>query len=848
MFDLFLKKLFGTKKDRDIKRLIPIVEEINSLEPQISILSDEELRLKTDEFKKRFVDGETLEDLLPEAFAVVREAGKRAVNMRHFDVQLMGGVVLHEGNISEMKTGEGKTLVATLAAYLNALAGKGVHVVTVNDYLAKRDRKWMGTIYEFLGLTVGVIQHDMTPPQRQQAYACDIVYGTNNEFGFDYLRDNMSPHKMTNVQRGHYFAIVDEVDSILIDEARTPLIISGPAEESTDKYYRVDKIVPYLRKEEDYQIEEKLRNIALTEEGVRHAEKLLKIANLYAPQNMDLVHHTNQALRAHYMFNRDVDYMVKDGQVVIIDEFTGRMMEGRRFSDGLHQALEAKEGVRIRQENQTLASITFQNYFRLYEKLGGMTGTADTEAEEFDKIYHLEVVVIPSNRIMVRADNPDVIYKTQKEKYKAIIQEISDMYEQGRPCLVGTISVDKSEKLSAILKEKGIPHQVLNAKYHEMEAQIIAKAGQRKAVTVATNMAGRGTDIVLGEGIADIGGLHILGTERHESRRIDNQLRGRAGRQGDNGSSRFYLSLEDDLMRIFGSERISGLMERLGLEDDQVIEHIWITKAIERAQKQVEAHNFDVRKRLLEYDDIMNQQRIIIYAERDRILGDADLITHVQEILEEVLQQIIETIIPPKSYPDEWDINGLRGQILQVFGITCKPLDEYKTVSDLSEELLSEVKEVFQKRADMLGNENMNQFCRGIMLHVLDTMWKEHLHNMDYLKEGIHLRAYGQKDPLIEYKHESFGMFESMVHRMKEEIMEYIFKVQLVAADAPIVRHETIATQQQPKVVASQPQSQLALSKQLSKKTDETDEKHKLGRNDPCPCGSGQKYKKCHGK
>ncbi|MBU0701200.1 preprotein translocase subunit SecA [bacterium] len=846
MFDVFLKKLFGTKRDRDIKRLIPIAEEINSLEPQISILSDEELRLKTDEFKKRFVDGETLEDLLSEAFAVVREAGKRAVNMRHFDVQLMGGVVLHEGNISEMRTGEGKTLVATLAAYLNALAGKGVHVVTVNDYLAKRDSKWMGKIYEFLGLTIGVIQHDMTPPQRQQAYACDVTYGTNNEFGFDYLRDNMSPHKMTKVQRGHYFAVVDEVDSILIDEARTPLIISGPAEESTDKYYRVDKIVPYLRKEDDYQIEEKLRNIALTEEGVRHAEKLLKVANLYAPQNMDLVHHINQSLRAHYMFNRDVDYMVKDGQVVIIDEFTGRMMEGRRFSDGLHQALEAKEGVRIRQENQTLASITFQNYFRLYEKLSGMTGTADTEAEEFDKIYHLEVVVIPPNRIMVRADNPDVIYKTQKEKHKAIIQEISDMYEQGRPCLVGTISVDKSEKLSVMLKEKGIPHQVLNAKYHEMEAQIIAKAGHHKSVTVATNMAGRGTDIVLGEGIADLGGLHILGTERHESRRIDNQLRGRAGRQGDNGSSRFYLSLEDDLMRIFGSERISGLMERLGLEDDQVIEHPWITKAIERAQKQVEAHNFDVRKRLLEYDDIMNQQRIIIYAERDRILGDEDLIIHVQEILEEVLQQIIDTSAPAKSYPDEWDINGLRGQIFQIFGITCKPLDEYKNVSDLSEELLIEVKEVFQKRANMLGSENMNQFCRGIMLHVLDTMWKEHLHNMDYLKEGIHLRAYGQKDPLIEYKHESFGMFESMVCRMKEEIMEYIFKVQLVAADAPVVRHETISTQQQPKLADSQSQS--VSSKQLAKKTDEMDEKHKLGRNDPCPCGSGQKYKKCHGK
>ncbi|MDI6781219.1 MAG: preprotein translocase subunit SecA [bacterium] len=845
MLDSLLKKLFGTKQERDVNRLLPIVEEVNSFEPQISALSDKELQLKTDEFKKRLADGETLEDILTEAFAVVREAGKRVVNMRHFDVQIMGGVALHEGNIAEMKTGEGKTLVATLAVYLNALTGRGVHVVTVNDYLAKRDKNWMCPIYEFLGLTVGAIQHDMTPPQRQQAYACDVTYGTNNEFGFDYLRDNMSPHKMMKVQRGHYFAIVDEVDSILIDEARTPLIISGPAEESTDKYYRVEKIVPFLRKEKDYQIEEKLRNIALTEDGVKQAEKLLKIPNLYAPQNMDLVHHTNQALRAHFLFKRDVDYMVKDGQVVIIDEFTGRMMEGRRFSDGLHQALEAKEGVRIRQENQTLSSVTFQNYFRMYEKLGGMTGTADTEAEEFDKIYKLEVMVVLPNRVMIRTDNPDVIYKTQKEKYKAIIQEICQMYESGQPCLVGTISVEKSEKISGLLKEKGIPHQVLNAKYHEMEAQIIAQAGQRKAVTVATNMAGRGTDIVLGEGVAEAGGLHILGTERHESRRIDNQLRGRAGRQGDKGSSRFYLSLEDDLMRIFGSERISGLMERLGLEDDQVIEHPWITKAIERAQKQVEAHNFDVRKRLLEYDDIMNQQRTIIYAERDRILEDENLFDHAQEMIEEVMQSIVDTHAPRKSYPDEWDIDGLKTQILQVFGIILKPFDECRNPAELLEQLLLEAKEVFQKRADMIGSENMNQLCCGIMLHVLDTMWKEHLHNMDYLKEGIHLRAYGQKDPLIEYKHESFGMFESLIHRIKSEIMEYLFKVQLVAADAPVMRHETISAPQQNKAAIS------SSSHHAAKKTinvDEKDEKHKIGRNDPCPCGSGQKYKKCHGK
>jgi len=847
MFDSLLKKLFGTKHDRDVKRLTPIVETINSFESQMVDLSDEGLRAKTDEFKKRFADGETLEDILPEAFAVVREAGKRVVNMRHFDVQLMGGIVLHEGNISEMKTGEGKTLVATLPAYLNALAGKGVHLVTINDYLAKRDRNWMGPIHEFLGLTVGAIQHDMTPPQRQQAYACDITYGTNNEFGFDYLRDNMSPHKLMKVQRGHYFAIVDEVDSILIDEARTPLIISGPTEESTDKYSRVDKIIPFLHKEKDYQIEEKLRNIAMTEDGVRQVERLLKISNLYSPQNMELVHHINQALRAHFMFHRDVDYMVKDGQIVIVDEFTGRMMEGRRFSDGLHQALEAKEGVRIRQENQTLASVTFQNYFRMYDKLAGMTGTADTEAEEFDKIYHLEVVVMPPNKAMIRNDNPDVIYKTQKEKYKAIIQEICELYEKGRPCLVGTISVEKSEKLSSLLKEKGIAHQVLNAKYHEMEAQIIAGAGQRKAITVATNMAGRGTDIVLGPGVADAGGLHILGTERHESRRIDNQLRGRAGRQGDNGSSRFYLSLEDDLMRIFGSDRISGLMERLGLEDDQVIEHPWITKAIERAQKQVEAHNFDVRKRLLEYDDIMNQQRTIIYAERDRILEEEDLTIHAQEIMEEVLQIMIDASVPAKSYPDEWDIDGLKGQILQVFGIACKPLDECKNIADLSEELLSEANDAFQKRINLLSKENMNQFCREIMLHVLDTMWKEHLHNMDYLKEGIHLRAYAQKDPLIEYKYESFGMFEHMVQRMKSEMMEYVFKVQLVAANQPIVRQEPISSNEQ-QVKKDIHQLQSVLSKQAAKKAAAVDEKHKIGRNDPCPCGSGQKYKKCHGK
>ncbi|MEW6608568.1 MAG: preprotein translocase subunit SecA [bacterium] len=844
MFGSLLKKIFGTKKERDFRRLMPLAEEITALEPEISQLSDAQLQAKTDEFKKRLAEGETLEDILFEAFAVVREVGKRTINMRHFDVQLIGGIVLHEGKIAEMKTGEGKTLVATLPAYLNALTGKGVHIVTVNDYLAKRDREWMGPIYEFLGLTVGVIQHDLNFRERQQAYSCDITYGTNNEFGFDYLRDNMVGHKDLKVQRGHYFAIVDEVDSILIDEARTPLIISGPAEESTDKYYKVDKIIPYLRKETDYQVDEKLRTANLTEEGVTKVEKLLKVKNLYEPNNIDLSHHVVQALKAHTLFQRDVEYMVKDGEVVIIDEFTGRLMPGRRYSEGLHQALEAKEALRVRQENQTMATITFQNYFRMYEKLAGMTGTADTEAEEFDKIYKLEVVVIPTNKSLIRTEYPDVIYKTEKAKFKAVIQEIVELYKAGRPVLVGTISVEKSERLSALLKKEAIPHQVLNAKYHEMEAHIVAQAGHKKAVTIATNMAGRGTDIVLGgnppdpkehDEVVKSGGLHILGTERHESRRIDNQLRGRAGRQGDPGSSKFYLSLEDDLMRIFGSEKIQGIMETLGLGEDDVIEHPWITTAIERAQKQVEGHNFDIRKRLLEFDDVMNQQRTIIYQERDRILKEESISEHIHEIIDEVMEDTIYSYANEKDHPSDWNKEGLMNGLYQVFGIIMD-LSNVQNFDDLKEMVTSTIKEVYKEREDLIGKEQMDQLQRSIMLHVLDAHWKDHLHNMDYLREGINLRAYGQKDPLVEYRHESYRMFDALIVKVKEEAVGYLFKVQIVAN--PVL-------QQRPVQMVERRETSPAKHPQKQKEIPIIEEKHKLGRNDPCPCGSGKKYKKC---
>ncbi len=834
MIGLLLRKLFGTKHERDVKNFMPIVSAITALEPEICELSDEALRAKTLEFKNRLNEGETLDDILIETFAVVRETAKRTIQMRHFDVQLMGGIVLHDGKIAEMKTGEGKTLVATLPAYLNALTGKGVHIITVNDYLAKRDREWMGPIYESLGLTIGLIQHDTPPHIRREAYRSDIVYGTNNEFGFDYLRDNMVPRKEMKVQREHYYGIVDEVDSILIDEARTPLIISGPAEESTDKYYKINKIIPYLKKDQDYQVDEKIHSATLTEDGVRRVEKLLNIKNLFAPANMDIVHHTNQALKAHTLFRRDVEYMIKDGEILIIDEFTGRIMPGRRYSEGLHQALEAKEGVRIKEENQTLATITFQNYFRMYQKLAGMTGTADTEAEEFDKIYHLEVVVIPTNAPMIRTDFPDVIYKTEREKFKGVIEEIVKLYRLGRPVLVGTISVEKSERLSDMLRAKGIAHQVLNAKYHEKEAQIIALAGHHATVTIATNMAGRGTDIVLSEGIAKLGGLHILGTERHEARRIDNQLRGRAGRQGDMGSSRFYLSLEDDLMRIFGSAKIATLMDKLGIQEGEVIEHPWITKAIERAQRQVEGHNFDIRKRLLEFDDVMNQQRTVIYNERNTILEEENLVEHFYEMLEEVKERIISTCVDKESSPEQWDISGLTSAILQTFGIHIQ--DQYNDYTALNDVITNQVTEAFKAKESHIPV--INELIREIMIHCVDSLWKDHLYSMDYLKEGIGLRAYGQKDPLIEYKKEGYDMFSSLIARIKETIVEYLFKVQVT----PI---------QQPQVIHHRKVPELELSVRhidVTGKKHRHEEKGKIGRNDLCPCGSKKKYKYCHGR
>ncbi|MEW5766523.1 MAG: preprotein translocase subunit SecA [bacterium] len=857
-FDAILAKIFGTKQERDIKRLQPMVDEINEWEEEINRLSNQQLAAKTPYFKQKLADGETLDEILPEAFAVVREAAKRTVNMRPFDVQLMGGIVLHEGKIAEMKTGEGKTLVATMPVYLNTLMGEGVHVVTVNDYLAKRDTQWMGPIYHLLGLSVGTIQHEsafLYDPEhekgdaryrhlrpvghRGEAYAADITYGTNNEFGFDYLRDNMVPDRSLRVQRKHFFAIVDEVDSILIDEARTPLIISGPAEESTDKYYKINRIIPGLKAESDFQVDEKMRTAALTEEGVARVERMLKLDNLFDPRNMEIAHHVNQALKAHTLFKRDRDYLVKEGQVVIVDEFTGRLMPGRRYSEGLHQALEAKEGVRIAQENQTLATITFQNYFRMYEKLAGMTGTADTEAEEFHKIYKLEVVVIPPNMPMIRTDYSDVVYKTEREKFKAITDEIVELAHLRRPVLVGTISVEKSEKLSDLLKKRGIRHQVLNAKYHEKEAEIVAQAGQPGAITIATNMAGRGTDIVLGEGVTDMGGLHIIGTERHEARRIDNQLRGRSGRQGDPGSSRFYLSLEDDLMRIFGSDKVASLMDKLGIEEGEVIEHPWVTKAIERAQRQVEGQNFDIRKRLLEYDDVMNQQRQVIYHERDLVLEESDISDHIREMVEDVLEEIILSYCKPDDHPDDWDVEGLGTRLTQTFGVTMRP-DEIKSLEhrQLFGHLLERVNEVYEGRRRELGPEQFNRVQRYLMLSVIDNLWKDHLYAMDSLKEGIGLRAYGQRDPLIEYKHESYQMFEHLSLRMKEQVVEYIFRVQM-AEEAPTLRgrarpRELVAVHEGAKAEA---QTEKKSERKLAK----------IGRNDPCPCGSGKKYKHCCG-
>ena len=846
-----LKKVFGTRNDREVNRIQVIVDRINQLEVSIGKLSDDQLLAKTCEFKARLKEGATLDDILPEAFAVVREAGLRTLKMRHFDVQMIGGIVLHEGKIAEMKTGEGKTLAATLPIYLNSLEGKGSHVVTVNDYLAKRDSQWMGTIYEFLGLTVGRIYHDMPEEERREAYNCDVTYGTNNEFGFDYLRDNMKFSSEQFVQRELNFAIVDEVDSILIDEARTPLIISGPAEESTLKYNEACKVIPKLRKEKDFQVDEKAKTAALNDEGIGTVEKILDIENLYDPQNIETLHCIQQALKAHALFKNEVDYVVNDGEVVIIDEFTGRMMPGRRYSDGLHQALEAKEGVKIENENQTLASITFQNYFRMYDKLSGMTGTADTEAEEFNSIYNLEVIVAPTNKEMVRDDCSDLIYRTEQEKFDALIEEIRGCNETGQPVLVGTISIEKSEQLSHHLKKYGIKHNVLNAKHHEKEAEIIAQAGHKKGVTIATNMAGRGTDIVLGEGVTELGGLHITGTERHESRRIDNQLRGRSGRQGDPGSSRFYLSLEDDLMRIFGSEKISGIMEKLGMENGQPIEHPMVSKAVANAQKKVEAHNFDIRKHLLEYDDVMNKQREVFYGLRREILKNENHREMLLEMAEELVDEVLDDIASEKIYPEEWDIEALDDYMMRQFSVPIKKQEEALEIGSglslplencdrekLHNAIMDSIQSCYAIKEQGIDPNMMRQLEKMIMLQVVDNLWKDHLLGMDHLKDGVGLRGYAQKNPLTEYKKEGFEMFSKMMHQIREGVTEYLFKVQIEEGS------EFPDEQDQSTKMIEHRGASSEESKPLTVRRDEK----KVGRNDPCHCGSGKKFKKCHGK
>lgn len=791
----FIQRLIGNNSARKIKKMRAIVDEINGLEPSLSGLSDSSLAAKTQEFKKRLADGETLDDILPEAFAVVREASKRVLGMRHFDVQLIGGITLHRGNIAEMRTGEGKTLVATLPVYLNALTGKGVHVVTVNDYLAKRDSEWMGKLYRALGLSVGLIVANLDYNQRKLAYASDITYGTNNEFGFDYLRDNMVIHAEQMVQRPLNYAIVDEVDSILIDEARTPLIISGPGERSTDSYYTLAKVVPQLVAGEDYTIDEKQKTIAPTESGIAKVEKMLKIENLYDSANLELNHLLNASLRAYAMMHRDKDYVVKDGQVVIVDEFTGRLMFGRRYSDGLHQAIEAKEGLKVERESQTLASITFQNYFRMYEKLAGMTGTAKTEEQEFNNIYGLEVYEIPPNKPLLRKDLPDLIFKTKKAKYKAVVKDVVERHKKGQPVLVGTTSITQSEQLSDMLLKSGVPHNVLNAKHHEKEAEIVANAGQRGMVTIATNMAGRGTDISLGEGVAELGGLHILGTERHESRRIDNQLRGRSGRQGDPGSSQFFLSLEDDLMRIFGADNISGMMDKLGMEEDEPIEHSLITKSIERAQKKVENHNFNIRKYILEYDDVMNQQREVLYDQRRKILGNESLRDTIMEMVDSLVIKAMNQYANEKLYPEEWDYEGLLKHLelffLEPGQFTVAEMEDLGR-GELQERLLAIAHEEYDKREQLIGEANMRELEKAVMLKVVDSKWMEHLDSMDMLREGIGLRAYGQKNPLVEYKFEAYDMFEAMIEAIQEDTIMYLYRIRIELNDN-VIEEESAA-------------------------------------------------------
>ncbi|MFM8269746.1 MAG: preprotein translocase subunit SecA, partial [Pseudomonadota bacterium] len=826
--------------DREIKRLLPRVDEINKHEARLSALSNEALQALTPQYRERLSRGESVDSLLPEAFATVREAGKRVLNMRHFDVQLIGGMVLHLGRVAEMKTGEGKTLVATLPVYLNALDSKGVHVVTVNDYLARRDSEWMGQIYRFLGMEVGVIIHGLNDSERKRNYGADITYGTNNEFGFDYLRDNMKFRLEDFVQRELNFAIVDEVDSILIDEARTPLIISGPTDDSTDKYYTINSVIPLLRKEEDYTIEEKSRTAALTEAGVEKLEKALRIQNMYAPEHIEIVHHVHQALKAHAIFKRDVDYVVKEGEVIIVDEFTGRLMPGRRYSDGLHQALEAKEDVRIENENQTLATVTFQNYFRMYNKLAGMTGTADTEAAEFNSIYNLEVMVIPTNKPMRRIDSADVIYKNQKAKYNAVCNEIEELYKKKLPALVGTISIENSELLSSLLKKRGIPHQVLNAKQHEREAEIVAQAGQPGSVTIATNMAGRGTDIVLGPGIADAGGLHIIGTERHESRRIDNQLRGRAGRQGDPGFSRFYLSLEDDLLRIFQGERIKALMDRFDMDENEPIESKLVSKAIENAQKKVEAHNYDIRKHLLQYDDVLNRQREVVYELRKLILSGQNNRELILDIIREQIDGFTNTFASTKLQ-SEWDTKGILDTLLFLFDSTLSftenSLRDFATQNDLASEIFKRSEELYQQKEQSMSSEVMRHLESVIYLGSIDQLWKDHLLNIDHLKEGVGLRGYAQKDPLVEYKKEGFALFQMMDEQVKTDVICKLFRVQ-------VTREEQVE-EMQPK---AQPMQFLHGSEEEASAAPVKRLDDKVGRNDPCPCGSGKKYKKCHGQ
>ncbi|MDY6302813.1 MAG: preprotein translocase subunit SecA [Succiniclasticum sp.] len=845
LLESLIKKIFGDPSEKELKRCRPIVAKINALEPEMEKLGSANLQAKTQEFKLRLQKGETLEDILPEAFAVVREASRRVTGMRHFDVQLVGGIVLHHGKIAEMRTGEGKTLVATLPTYLNALTGKGVHVVTVNDYLARRDSEDMGRIYKFLGLSVGLITHDMQFPDRKAAYQADITYGTNNEFGFDYLRDNMVVDKDQMVQRELNYCIVDEVDSILIDEARTPLIISGPGEKPTELYNVIAHVVSNMKEGEDYTVDEKQKQVAPTEVGIAKAEKMLGVKNLYDVEHgVDFAHHIMCAIRAKALMQRDRDYVVKDGEIIIVDEFTGRLMYGRRFSEGLHQAIEAKEGVKVQRESQTLATITFQNYFRMYHKLAGMTGTAKTEEQEFQKIYSLDVVVVPTNKPMIRIDYPDVIYKTRRAKYKAVVKEIVELHKTGRPVLVGTTSITQSEELSAHLKKAGVPHNVLNAKYHEKEAAIVAQAGQMGQVTIATNMAGRGTDIVLGEGVAELGGLHIIGTERHESRRIDNQLRGRCARQGDPGSARFYLSLEDDLMRIFGSDNIKTMMDKLGMEEDEPIENKMVTRSIESAQKRVEERNFNIRKQVLQYDDVMNQQREVIYKERRKVLDQADLRETVMNFTHKIVDRALSMYCPPEAYSEDWDLKALIKYCEEFFAPYGTLREE--TLSDLSREELGEylhklADDTYQEREDMMSPEIMRELENLVMLKVVDQHWMEHLDAMDMLREGVGLRAYGQKDPLVEYKFEAYDMFEGMIDAIEDDVVKYMFRVNVVTQPVVEDRLENASTNN-PNVDVSPADAENEAARPYVRK------EPKVGRNDPCPCGSGKKYKDCHGK